>query len=318
MRVHGCINSGGALGSDGFRHEAFFYAGEDDFLDGTISFLEAGVEAGETVLAVLPEPRLELLRGALGPLAPEVELHPMEEMGRNPARLISAWQEILRAAEPGRGVRGLGEPIWAGRSAAELEECERHERLLNVAFAQEQALTALCPYDTRALDDEVLVAAECSHPLCSDARGEVPSAWFDPSAPLEGSLPEPTSPTLCLCFGRSDLRTMRRGVADLAHSAGLGLRRNEDLVLAVCEVATNSIQHGGGRGCLTIWRENDELVCEVRDDGRIEDPLVGRERPAIEQASCPGLWIANQLCDLVQIRSGEQGTQVRLRMSIHP
>jgi len=40
--------------------------------------------------------------------------------------------------------------------------------------------------------------------------------------------------------------------------------------------------------------------------GRIDDPLVGRQR----------LWIANQICDLVQIRSGESGTQVRLQMAV--
>ena len=52
----------------------------------------------------------------------------------------------------------------------------------------------------------------------------------------------------------------------------------------------------------------------MRDDGRIEDPLVGRERPRPDQANGRGLWIANQLCDLVQVRSGHDGTEVRLRM----
>jgi MEDS: MEthanogen/methylotroph, DcmR Sensory domain len=65
----------------------------------------------------------------------------MEEMGRNPGRLISAWQCALKARDPDRGMRGLGEPVWAGRSAAELDECERHERLVNLAFGQEPALT---------------------------------------------------------------------------------------------------------------------------------------------------------------------------------
>jgi hypothetical protein len=37
------------------------------------------------------------------------------------------------------------------------------------------------------------------------------------------------------------------------------------LVLAVDEVATNSLRHGGGRGTLRIWRDADAVVCEVRD-----------------------------------------------------
>ncbi|HEX6601792.1 MAG TPA: ATP-binding protein, partial [Solirubrobacterales bacterium] len=63
-------------------------------------------------------------------------------------------------------------------------------------------------------------------------------------------------------------------------------------------------------------REGDELVCEIHDFGLIEDPLIGRERPPADQIGGRGLWIVNQLCDLVQVRSGEKGTFVRLRMSI--
>jgi anti-sigma regulatory factor (Ser/Thr protein kinase) len=116
-------------------------------------------------------------------------------------------------------------------------------------------------------------------------------------------------------FGKADLAMVRHLVAQCARSAGLGTRRNEDLVLSVCEVATNSIQHGGGKGRLHVWDEEGELVCAIRDEGRIADPLVGRQRPRPDQPSGRGLWIANQLCDLVQIRSGAGGTEVRLRVS---
>lgn len=302
----------------GFRHEAFFYADSDEFLAETVPFVEEGIYAGDRVFVVLPEPRLGLVRGALGTAAEEVKFLPMEEVGRNPARLVSACGDLLRDREADQRVRGLGEPIWAGRSAAERDECERHERLLNLAFGEEQRanLALMCPYDASALDDEVLAQARRSHPHCSDSSGTSHSTQFAPGNPLEGSLPEREVPAATLGFGKSDLRTVRRAVMDLACSAGLSQRRNEDLVLAVCEVATNSIQHGGGGGCLAIWRDDGELVCDLRDGGRISDPLVGRERPSVDQSSGRGLWIVNQLCDLVQIRSGVQGTHVRLRMKI--
>ena len=86
----------------------------------------------------------------------------------------------------------------------------------------------------------------------------------------------------------------------------------EGLVLAVNEVATNSVVHGGGGGILRIWTEGDVLVCEVRDRGVIDDPLVGRERPLVNAAGGCGLWLANQLCDLVQVRSFAGGSVVRL------
>jgi len=300
----------------GFCHEAFFYADEDEFLAGAVPFLEEGIASGEVVIAALPEPRRELLRGSLGPLADEVALFPMEEIGHNPGRLISAWRCFLRTSAEAPGVRGIGEPAHPGRSAAELEECERHERLVNLAFRQEQALTVICPYDTSALDDEVLAGAERSHSHCGSPEGKSASPRFTLDGLLEGSLPQPDRPTLSLGFGRADLRTVRQAVASLARSVGLSSRRNEDFVLAVCEAATNSIRHGGGEGSLAIWRDGEKLVCDIRDAGHITDPLVGRERPPVDQVGGRGLWIANELCDLVQIRSGEQGTHVRLRMEI--
>lgn len=302
--------------ASGFCHEAFFYADDDEFLGGTIPFLEMGLSAGQAVIVALPEPRRRLLQAALGPLVDEVALFAMEEIGRNPGRLVSAWQCFLAANDREQGIRGIGEPAWAGRSAAELEECERHERVVNLIFGEEQALTVMCPYDTSALDDEVLAGAERSHAHCSHAGGRSTSPSFSLEGLLEGSLPQPHRPTISLGFGKTDLRTVREAVSNISHSVGLETRRNEDFVLAVCEAATNSIQHGGGEGSLAIWRDGEELVCDIRDAGRILDPLVGRERPAVEQVGGRGLWIANELCDLVQIRSGEQGTHVRLRMEI--
>jgi anti-sigma regulatory factor (Ser/Thr protein kinase) len=79
-------------------------------------------------------------------------------------------------------------------------------------------------------------------------------------------------------------------------------------------MATNSVRHGGGHGLLRVWQEPDALICEVRDAGHIREPLVGRVRPAIGQVGGFGVWLANQVCDLVQIRSVASGTVIRLHM----
>ena len=84
-------------------------------------------------------------------------------------------------------------------------------------------------------------------------------------------------------------------------------------MLLVSELVTNSVRHGGGGGVLRVWRDGDALVCEVRDGGRLGDPLAGRRRPTLEQPDGRGLWLANQLCDLVQLRSSAGGTVVRFR-----
>lgn len=288
----------------GFRHEALFYADHDEFLAGAVPFLEAGVAAGETVLVALPGPRRLLLQEEVDPDSAQVRFLPMEQIGRNPNRLLSAWRDFLEREEL-QGVRSLGELIWPGRTSAEIEECERHERLLNLAFAGGPTWTLMCPYDTNALSDEVLSAAAHNHQTSAA-----------PGALIEGSLLPPRGASFELRFDRGELRQVRLLVSERALTAGLDTRRTEDLVLAACELATNSIQHGGGEGELRVWYEDGRLICDVRDAGRIDDPLVGRQRPPADQAGGRGLWIANQICDLVQIRSGKGGTQVRLQMAV--
>jgi hypothetical protein len=64
-----------------------------------------------------------------------------------------------------------------------------------------------------------------------------------------------------------------------------------------------------------VWEEEHELICEVRDRGHVDQPLVGRQRPAIDQGGGRGLWLINHLCDLAEVRSSPRGTVVRLRMT---
>ena len=310
-----------AEGGFHFHHEALFYAGADEFLTATVPFVRAGLEGEEAIFVATPSARIELLKGELGRDAAAVRFADMEELGRNPARIIPVWREFL-AANLGfeRGARGIGEPVWAGRSAAELEECRRHESLLNLAFGDGPAWPLICPYDVGALGDEVLVEAEHNHPLMSrDGALSDSASYIDPLQGgdlFAGELADPAGNPAELHFTIEELAQMRRFVSAGARRGGLGLARTEDLVLAANELATNSVQHGGGRGVVRVWRENGALLCDVRDAGRIDKPLVGRVRPRPDQAGGRGVWLANQLCDLVQIRSGDSGSVVRLRMSI--
>ena len=100
-----------------------------------------------------------------------------------------------------------------------------------------------------------------------------------------------------------------------AETAGLPEDRREDLVLAVNELASNSVRHGGGKGTVRIRPTAGGIVCEVGDSGRLDDPLAGRVRPQLEQSGGYGLWMANQLCDLVQIRPFSDGTTVRVHLA---
>ncbi|HEY7830979.1 MAG TPA: sensor histidine kinase [Solirubrobacteraceae bacterium] len=304
----------------GYRHEAFFYAGSEQFIAGTLPFIHEALAANEPILVVLDETKIALLRQQLGADSERVLFADMAEVGINPARIIPAWEDFLdRHAAPGRRLWGIGEPIWAARTPAELAECQRHEALLNVAFS-DPAFSLLCPYDTLSLAPEVIAEARRNHPLLRE--GALPIASIDyPGAeflatPFDETLPEPPPGVPVVDFQANTLRDVRALVTADAIRAGLSDGRTADLLLAVNEVATNSLLHGGGRGTVCLWQESTALICEVRDEGRIEDPLVGRRRPTPGSVGGHGLWLANQLCELVQVRTFLTGSAVRLHMRL--
>jgi anti-sigma regulatory factor (Ser/Thr protein kinase) len=303
-----------------FRHEALFYSGEEEFLAGTVPFVRDGLWAGEPVLVAVGERKTTALKDALGDDSDAVQFVDMEALGRNPARIIPAWREFVAARPAGaRPVRGIGEPIWPGRSPAEVDECHHHESLLNLAFADTPEFWLLCPYDTAGLGPAVVREARATHPYVTEGATSRSSERYSavrPARPFEGELAPPACRPGALAFGAHQLSRVRHFVADRAELAGLPADRASDLVLAVSEVATNSVIHGGGHGTLRVWTENGSLMCEVRDDGTFTDPLAGRVRPTPAQADGRGLWLANALCDLVQIRSSRNGNVVRLHMAI--
>ena len=94
------------------------------------------------------------------------------------------------------------------------------------------------------------------------------------------------------------------------------MSRASDLVLAVSEVAANTLRHTPSSGTLAIWHDPHEIVCEIRDNGVITDPLAGRRRPAPDALGGHGLWLVHQVCDLVELRSDNTGTTVRMHMAI--
>jgi anti-sigma regulatory factor (Ser/Thr protein kinase) len=303
----------------GYRHAATFYAGEESFLGQLAPFIRAGVHQDEPALVVLSAHKIDALRKALGDDTNGVEFADMNEVGANPARIIPAWQDFVEA-HPGRKLRGIGEPIFPERGAAELTECQHHERLLNPAL-EDSELFLVCPYDTQALPSDVIDEARVSHPLIHSAGLEYLSEDYNPRGAAGGffgdPLPEPLDVSEWVSYDLNTLSAARAFVRHEARRAGLSADRTTKLVLAAGEFTTNSVRHGGGSGQLRFWSEDGRVVCEVRDQGRIDDPLADRQRPREGQIGGWGLWIANQVCDLVQLRSLQAGVVARLHMQIH-
>jgi len=298
-----------------FRHEAYFYAGEGQFLEGTSSFILGALEADEPVLVVVSRQKIDLLRRQLGADARDVRFEDMDDVGLNPARIIPAWTDFV-AEHAGRPVSGIGEPIWAARSPAELVECQRHESLLNVAFVESAGFSLMCPYDVDSLSPEVVAEARHSHPFLKGDGLE----WMSPaypgldelSKPFAIPLPDSPGSSVGRTYQAGSLRAVRALARREATQAGFDDAQVADVVSAVNELASNSLRHAGGWGEIRVWRTEDALICEIADDGRIDDPLAGRKRPEVDACSGRGLWMVNQLSELVQVRATPTGTTVRV------
>lgn len=115
------------------------------------------------------------------------------------------------------------------------------------------------------------------------------------------------------CDGADDLARARRLVAGVAGGFGLHPDRVERLTVALSEVATNAVLHGGGSATISISGRGDVLAVEIRDRGSGAPPTVRAPVPPTE-LSGRGLWLADQLCDQVDIRASDTGTTVRLTM----
>jgi anti-sigma regulatory factor (Ser/Thr protein kinase) len=300
----------------GFEHEVLFYRGEEDFLAGLLPFVRGGLALDEVVVVAEPRPRLDLLRDALGEDAGAVQFLDMAEIGVNPARIIGVWAATLdKHTRAGRRIRGVGEPAFAGRRPAEFAECELHELLLNRAFDGGPAWRLLCPYDEDRLPRAVTRGALHTHPIRSTSASRGPSDAYAAdgvTAAFAAPLPPPTDGVFRGTFGASEVPATRRTVAHYARRCGLSEEQVEVLELAASELATNSVVHGGGTGTVAMWLEPGAAVIEFSDSGHVTDPLTGRMKPPLESLGGRGVYLVNQLCDLVQLRSSERGTTVRV------
>ncbi|MFC8197657.1 anti-sigma factor RsbA family regulatory protein [Streptomyces sp. NPDC060006] len=306
-----------APGSDAsFVHPALFYRDDQEYLAGTVPFVLEGLAASEPVAVAAPAPRLELISTALGQAAKAVHLVDMTMAGRNPGRIIPSVLRAFADSRTDRRVRIIGEPIWPGRTAAEYPACVQHEALINEAFSGRDVII-LCPYDARSLSEDVLTDAHATHPVLIIGGREWASDAYDPGKVLarcnEPLRHPPGAATFD--FDAEALPAVRDFALAQARERGMGAVRLQDLALIVAELTTNSVVHAGGTGTLCLWAQSEQIVCQVRDVGRLSDPLVGRRPARPDQLGGRGLLLVHYLSDLVRLHSDDDGTTIRSYVS---
>jgi anti-sigma regulatory factor (Ser/Thr protein kinase) len=307
-----CLSvSGGQPDEIRLTHNALLYRTEDDLVQEVRQFVEAGQEKREPVLLAFAGTRLGALQATLKP-AHLTYFQDVEEVAANPARMLPALRQWMEE-HPGP-VRIIGEMMWPGRDPLEATEVIRHEALVNLALADAPA-TALCAYDVSALPASLLEAVEENHhglievgvgPRASSAHAKPLEVWENPGPELS----EPEKPVELPVT--EDLSQLRVQIRESQVLDPLPRERRPDLVLAISEAAANALRYDHPPRTLRLWRNDRRVVAEVSGAGRIEDPLSGRRRPCPQASRGWGLWVINQVCDLVELR--HQEGRVRLRM----
>ena len=295
----------------GYDHTALLYHSEREYVDSLVRFISEGLDRAQPVLVAVPGDKLASLRDALGDAAAgNVKMIDITEMGRNPGRILAAEFAFVEEQRH-RHVRMVAEPVWAGRTAAEYHACVQHEALANIAFAGRD-VTGLCPYDVGGLDESILADVRTTHPLISEYGAHQRNPDYSVEAALEQCnqplVTNPVAVTYTVCEP-ADLSGARRCGTRYARLLGMSAERIADVQLITTELATNSLDHGGGVCWLAFWHDAGHLVCEARDIGYLADPLVGR-RPPADGSGPYGLFVVNAIADLVRTHTSPSGTTI--------
>ena len=297
-----------------FQHSAFFYDSDDAYTSVLVPFLREGLARGEGVAVATSDERISLLRAALHGDAAAVTFLPADEWYVRPVRTIAGWARMLTGSARRRPYTRLVGQVRFGPA-------EQHPGWIRCESAINRSLAGadghlLCPYDRRELPADLVDAARRTHPVLCDGR------WFDSDSYLAPErllveVPEPRYPVtgapvlvMPVLDTVSDLREQVRGRARA--EGWLPDDRLEDLVLALSEVATNGVRHGGGRRDLTVWLTAGAVVCEVTDEGASPpDPLAGYLPPTPGAIGGMGLWLSYQVCDSLAIDTADGVTRAR-------
>lgn len=291
------------------EHDAFVYCSDEEYLGGLVPVIYAALEAGDSVFSVVSRRNADLLREALGATAADVTWIEAEEWYQHPVRTIAAYERTLRTMPEGVAALVVGE-VQFGDDTDGNAEWTRYEALLNRVLQQYHA-RVICPYDARSLPAAVIADAERTHPnLITHATRRHSKRYLEPEAllgQLAIALPEPAKPPTLVLEGVVSPRVGRLAFADAAAAGGFDPDRVGELELAISELLTNAILHGGGGATMRVWT-GDTLECIVDDSGvGSDDVLLGFGPPSLGATGGYGLWCARQVFDQVELSRSPLG-----------
>lgn len=298
----------------GFRHEAFLYESDDEFVGQMAAFLGAGLDEGASGLAVTTRSNCALLRDALGAASERVRFVNRDDWFFRPAKTIAAYDATLTglARDGAASIRVVGE-VQFGPTAEEWREWTAYEAILNRALAEHPAWF-VCPYDRRALPEQVVEDAARTHPEVLTETRQTSARFASPEETVRDLTPahEPLDELRALPLAGDPVTFRERLAAELA-AAKVPETKAVNMLVAANEIIVNAFRHGGGAEEMRAGLVDGHFVCEISDRGPgLDDPLAGYLPPNLELGRGAGLWTARQLTSRLELIPGAEGLTVRL------
>ncbi|GAB2520103.1 anti-sigma factor RsbA family regulatory protein [Nocardiopsis aegyptia] len=299
-----------------FDHQGLLFRRDRQFHEVARERLRSALrENAHTVLAVDDRRAAEVTAGLEPAERSRVHVTDPGRLYDAPGRALAALHRLAFAHDPAPVVVVAEPPLPSGTSM-EFREWMRLESVLCTALAP-MRLRLLCAHDDRGLAPRVRAAIRATHPVLVGPGGPAANPGYlgteaFGSRPAE---PEPlpvTGPVHRLDIGMS-LPRLRRELTALGAAVGLAEGRVDSLVVAVNELAANVLEHGAGKGTVSVWRAPGRWVCDVFDEGGgLADPLTGYRPADTMRPRGYGLWITRQTCDFLEICGDADGSLVRL------
>jgi anti-sigma regulatory factor (Ser/Thr protein kinase) len=307
-----------------YIHDALLYDSPGQLVEVAAPFLLEGLAAGDASVIATSARTADLLREAVDG---HPDVHVLERGDvyrvRTPAA-ITTFRHLAesRASEGARRVRVVGE-VDFGPTERDWLEWQRYEAVVNDALAG-WPLWGLCVFDTQRLPEPLLTTALHTHPHVATAHGREDNPHFIEPAKYLRALPVPDEPLEATvprlhASHVADFASLRRALATELAGVPADGDLVQDFLLAVDEMTSNALRHGGRPIDLRLWIGTDRIVCTIGDRGTgWDDPFAGYGPAHGEDLSRGGmgLWLARQLCDHVDITTGPDGAVVRLTVDL--
>lgn len=307
----------GSDADDPFRHLAISYRDVDGLVVTLAPVLDAALARGEAVLAVVDDVVRAALERHLGDAAAGIVFgeaaQPYTYSGQTTAARRAATLRELTA--DGRAALVLCDSTAVGDADA----WSVLDASSNLAL-RGLPVTLICLCDAARAVGDTERFLYWNHPELYVGATASPNPRYRPPEKVLTAVPAPPAPDLgppeaVTAFdGAAALRAVRRETVRRGEEAGLDEDRVDGLVLAVGELASNSIEHGPGHGTLSWWSRPGRLVAQVSDSGRMTTTTPGLRCPETRSARGRGVWLARQLTDVLHLWTGPAGTHVRLEI----